>query len=139
MSEVQLKSFTSLVIFINPQYIHGNFFSVKGDAVKLQKHHLEILLQFVPGSAIFLIDWVDYKRIWHRFRCAMTSFSDQFMSKGNNTVGVNYWLSRVTILLSHVAWSKKGVFEVIQLLPSYEMKAVNPRLLFFRSHKYWIS
>ena len=39
----------------------ATFYSVKGDAVKLLKHHLEILLQFVPGSAIFLIDWLDYK------------------------------------------------------------------------------
>ena len=37
----------------------ATFFSVKRDAVKLLKHHLEILLQFVPGSAIFLIDWLD--------------------------------------------------------------------------------
>ena len=36
------------------------FFSVKGDAVKLLKHRLEILLQFVSRSAIFLIDWLDY-------------------------------------------------------------------------------
>jgi hypothetical protein len=41
---------------LNPQYIHGDFFSVKGDAVQLLKHRLEILLQFVPGLAIFLID-----------------------------------------------------------------------------------
>ena len=34
----------------------ATFYFVKGDAVKLLKHHLEILLQFVPGSAIFLID-----------------------------------------------------------------------------------
>ena len=52
-----------LKILLNPQYIHGDFFSVKGDAVKLLKHHLEILLQFVPGSAIFLIDWLDYSVI----------------------------------------------------------------------------
>ena len=34
----------------------ATFFSVKGDAVKLLKKHLEILLQFVLGSDIFLID-----------------------------------------------------------------------------------
>jgi hypothetical protein len=39
----------------------ATFYFVKGDAVKLLKHHLEILLQYVPGSAIFLIDWLDYK------------------------------------------------------------------------------
>jgi hypothetical protein len=34
----------------------ATFFSAKGDAVKLLKKHLEILLQFVPGLAIFLLD-----------------------------------------------------------------------------------
>jgi hypothetical protein len=29
---------------LNPQYIHGDFFSVKGGAVKLLKHHLEMML-----------------------------------------------------------------------------------------------
>ena len=37
----------------------ATFFSVKEDAVKLLKHHLKILLQFVPGSTIFIIDWLD--------------------------------------------------------------------------------
>jgi len=31
------------------------FFSAKGDAVKLLKHHLEIMLQFVHGSANFIV------------------------------------------------------------------------------------
>jgi hypothetical protein len=34
----------------------ATFSSVEWDAVKLLKHHLEIILQFVPGSAIFHID-----------------------------------------------------------------------------------
>ena len=50
---------------LNPQYIHGDFFSVKGDAVKFLNHHLEILLQFVLGLAIFLIDWLDYEGSVH--------------------------------------------------------------------------
>jgi len=38
----------------------ATFFSVKEDAVKLLKQHLEILLQFVFDLAIFIIDWLDY-------------------------------------------------------------------------------
>ena len=38
----------------------ATFFSVKEDVVKLLKRHLKILLQFVLGSAIFIIDWLDY-------------------------------------------------------------------------------
>jgi len=34
----------------------ATFFSVKGNAVKLLKHHFENFLPLVPGSAIFIID-----------------------------------------------------------------------------------
>jgi hypothetical protein len=34
----------------------ATFLPVKGDAVKLLKKHLQIILQFVSGSVIFLID-----------------------------------------------------------------------------------
>ena len=38
----------------------ATFYFVKGDAVKLLKHHLEILLQFVPGLAIFFLSLIDW-------------------------------------------------------------------------------
>ena len=55
-----VPNYKGLKIYLILNIYMVTFFSVKGDAVKLLKHHLEILLQFVPGSAIFLIDWLDY-------------------------------------------------------------------------------
>ena len=37
----------------------ATFVSIKGDVVKLLKHLLEILLQFVQGSDIFIMGWLD--------------------------------------------------------------------------------
>ena len=40
-------------------------FFFKGDAVKLLKYHLKTILQFVPDTSIFIIDFLDtWTKLW---------------------------------------------------------------------------
>jgi len=48
-----VPNYKRLKNILNPQYIHGDFFSVKGDAVKLLKHHLVIYVAICSRFSYF--------------------------------------------------------------------------------------
>ena len=59
-----VPNYESYKIYLILNISMTTFFSVKGDAMKLLKHHLKIILQFVPGSVIFFVDWRLIHVVW---------------------------------------------------------------------------